>query len=272
MQSIVQRFMFVFCIILLMFTSACGVSENIVTTESKLLQYYSIGNPSTVVGTLSVPIQNMSKEAQFPFKPVGVESTGAYFSDVWSVDNGGTASGSTGNLNRITFMIYRVNNGGNDYYVAEVDVIYTDGVGHVVYQPQTAVVTAWPRDHVQMYWSGGYIHLYVLNQIGQLTWDLPPVPFAFFAGVMPTKSYSPRILFGLDTSQAYGGCMRDIPNYDDSTNDTGHYKVQNRYGASQPSFTAYLSSPTTNSKCDLKIIDHNTTYGYDLVQWQVSGF
>ena len=257
-------------------TASCG-PESPAKTEAALATYYSIGNSATVVGTLGEPINYMYKETQFPEAPVGPSASSA-FTDTWKIDNGGVCVTGpdgihgSGNLNRITFVVYLVNSPVyGPYYVATVDAIFADGGGNCLVQQDYATVTGWPLDHTQMFYLNDTIKLYVLNAGGRVTWDLPAVPLYFFGDVSPTKAYSPKATFGLDTSTAYGGCEHDILSYDHNIDDTGHYTEHNAFGIDGPTFPAYVSAPTTNSKCSLQTF-HYPTVGYDIIQWKVNGF
>lgn len=255
--------------------ASCG-GLDVGQTEQALAAYYSIGNSSAVATTLGSQIKFMSKEATVPRQPFGMQSAASSWSDTWNVDNGGLfvpgpdGVNGSGDLNRIQFYIYRVNQGENDYYVATVNITYTDGVGGGILRANALWVTAAPEYHIDMIYSYDNLQLIVKNQLGVIQSDSGLYAFVFPAGVMPKKAYSPRMMVGLDTSQQYGGCMRDIPDYDAFLDDTGHYREHNMFGSSIPNFPAYVSAPTSNPKCSLATV-HYPANGYDVIQWHVDG-
>lgn len=259
--------------------SACSSLESVDEITAALSPAsYPIGNSSAVYTTTGWDVTYLYKDGQLPRQPNGMESTAAAWSDVWYVDNGGSCFLSpdgltgTGDLNRVRFYVYRMNSyGGQDTYHVQVDFFYTDGNGGCTYRPNATSVTALPENYIYMTWAAGNVTLVVKNQAGQTVAQTAPYAFIFPAGVKPRVVHSPQMLVGMDTSQAYGGCMRDVPDYDDSSSDTGHWKEHNMFGASAPSFAAYLSAPTSNTHCSLSAF-HDTTLFRDIVQWHVDGF
>ena len=261
--------------------ASCGPGEQIAANSSALSPAtYSIGNSSTVNTTTGFAVRYVYKEGQLPLKPTGMESTASSWSDVWYVDNGGLCVlgpdgvHGTGDLNRIRFYLYRVNTYGGtpgDYYVAQVDVFAASGAGTCTYWPAVALVTMWPRDHIDMTYAADSFHLIVKNWAGAVTWDLAPVYFPLTSGTaMPNQVHSPMMQIGMDTSEAYGGCKQDVPEYDDPPSDTGHWREHNMFGATAPSFATYVSSPTSNAHCSLTTI-HHPEASYDLIQWHQDG-
>lgn len=277
--------------ILLGLIGACGGREPLFGSEFDLTSgQFTLGDRTVALATSytqSQPVRYMSWDTQFPRKPVGMESIYSSLSATWSVDNGGSAvingntGTGTGDLNQMSFRVYRVNNGGNDYYVGVVDMIYTDGAGHVTWRPNAYLKTGWPEDQIKMWWQVDHVHMVVRNKYGTITWDdTDPYAFVFPAGTALTKVRSPTFTLGMDVDGQYGGCMRDVPDYDPESgiagtdNGTMRFNIQtakvSATGIVGVPYNVTFSNPQSNPQCSMQII-HDPA-GYDKAQWHTSGF
>ncbi len=253
---------------------------------------FSLGNTASIYTTTGFGVQYMYKEADFLHTPVGAESSASWWTDVWQVDNGGTCTipqnpiigpdgiHGSGTLNQVRFRIERNNSyGGIDTDTVSIDFTYSDGISLCIYRPSAVSVTApghgvdLDRNKFQMTWANGSAQIFVMNENGGVIAQSDPYAFIFPGGTgVLTKVHSPQTTVRMDTSQQFGGCMRDVPDYDgDPSADNWHYREHNLFGVTAPSFAAYLSAPLSQTHCSLTVV-HDSAHFQDVTQGHQDGF
>lgn len=130
-------------------------------------------------------------------------------------------------------------------------------------------------DSFKYVWDAPNLTLYALDYNGVIQ-QTSTATFNFYAGAPLKRISGPQVTFTMDTSGAFGGCMHDVPNYNDpfepGGQDWSFLIIKTLYGHTfPPTSVAYMSEPSSNPQCGMFHSPDSATQTSS-IWYQVDGF
>lgn len=174
-----------------------------------------------------------------------------------------TPGGCNGFHQELQFLVQAFGSLPGGFYVAKASGWVSDGVKTHWLAGLAAVVgragneggrNIVQGDAFKFVWNAPTLDIYAIDWQGNVV-QHKTATFAFYANFPPTRQFGPQVSFTMDTSGQFGGCMRDVPNYNDPFENDGHdwtfINIKTLYGHSSPSSVAYMSPPSSNAQCGM---------------------